>query len=181
MLRGSDPPFAAVLEVAFHGVLRFEGLEGFVDVCVDELVDFGRFHVGDCANGEFAGDFGRDDGFGARRGEGAFDAVEAEGRVAPAAHERAFFVRVDPCGAAEGFVEVVHGKSDVLVEALLFVCQGCDQFLDPWDEDVAVAVDEGGHYADEIGHWFLGYAAEDAAVEVLAGSRDLDAVVVAPS
>lgn len=145
----------------------------------DAGVDFVGLHVGHGADGEFPRDFRGDDGFGAGRGEGAFDAVDAEGGVAPAGHEGGFLVVEDARFAAEGLVQVVHRVADVAVQALLLLRYGRDHLLQPRDLDFAVCVDERAQHAHEIGHGFLRGAAEDTAVEILSRAFDGEAVVVA--
>ena len=160
-------------------VLAAEFVKDGVDVGEDGGVDFGAGHVRDGADGEFAGDAGGDDGFGARGGEAALDAVEGEGGVAPAGHEGGFFGRVDVGAAAHGLVQVVHRIGYVRIDLTLGVCDGGDHFGDARDEDGAVRVDEGGEDADEVRHGLLGGAAEDPRVQILRGAGDGHGVVVA--
>ena len=181
MARRRDPPRAGVLEGDVAGILAAQLRELGSDVREHEGVDFVALHVGDRADGELADDFGGDDGFGAGGGEGAFDAVDAEGRVAPPRHEGSFFGLVDRGRAAEGFVEVGHGVAYVAVERFLVLGERGHHVGDAGDQDRAVRVDEAAEHAHEVRHGFLRRAAEDAAVEILSGAADGEGVVVAAS
>ena len=124
----------------------------------DGVIDGGEVHVRDGPDAELTDDFGGDDGLGARGGEGAFDAVQGEGREAPAGHEGAFFaVWVDGRLVAEGFVQVVHSEGDVAVYGAFVVGQGGDHLVDAVDEDATIlGCNERAHDPDEVGHGLVG-------------------------
>ena len=83
MLRACHPPLSIVLQRDVHRVLALQFGEFGVEMLGHEPGDVLALHVGYSANGEFARHFSGDDGFGAGSGEGAFDAVDGEGRVTP--------------------------------------------------------------------------------------------------
>ena len=179
VLRARHPPLARVLQRALHLVLTLQLLELALAVLVHRRVHNLDLHVRHGANAELANHLRWDDSLSAGGGEGAFDAVHAEGGVPPAGHEGAFLVREDGCLRAEGLVQVVHGEGDATVEILLVVRQGRDHLLDARDLDLAVGIDQASKHAHQVGHGLLRRAAEDAAVQVLARAADGEAVVVA--
>jgi len=160
-------------------VLAAQLAERGVDVREDAGVDLRALHVRHRADGEFAGNFGGDDGLGAGGGEGAFDAVDAEGGVAPARHEGGLLGGVDGGRGAEGFVQVVHCEGDVTVEALLLLRQRRHHLVDARDLDLPVCIDQAPQHADQVRHRLLRRAAENTAVEILPWAGDGHAVVVA--
>lgn len=76
-------------------------------------------------------------------------------------------------------MQVVHGEADAIIQTLLFRGHLGDLLHDAGDLDLAVSVDQAAQNSDEIRHGLLCSSAKDARVQVGAGSRDLDAVVVA--
>lgn len=155
VVRARDPPVTRVLQLDLEGVLAVEISEGGSDVCEDERVDFFAVHVWYRPDGEFADDFGGDDGFGTGAGEGAFHAVDAQTWVPPARHEGGFLVGVDARLAAKTFMQIRHGITDVLVQRLFLVTERCYHVVDARDQDLAVRLNKASEYAHEICHGFL--------------------------
>ncbi len=163
----------------FHLILSGQFAEFAVYMFEYCFIHFLRLHVRDSADGEFANDFGRDDGFGTWLAEGALDAMDGERRVPPSRHEGAVFVVEDSRLATERFVEVVHGVCYRSVKQLLLVGEGGDHFVDAGDKDLAGWGDKPGHDGHEVSHRFVSSAAEDTRVQILTWSGDFDRVIVA--
>lgn len=179
MFRGSDPPVAGMHQLHLERVLAPQLREFRPHVVEHAPVHLVGLHVRHRPDRELPDHLGRDDGLGARGGEGALDAVDAEGRVPPAGHQGGLLVREDGRRAAEGFVQVRHAVLDRAVEPLFLLRQRRHHLLDAGDLDLPVRVDEAGQHPGQIRHRFLRGPAEEAAVQILAGPVDGDGVVVA--
>lgn len=98
-------------------ILAPQFLEFLLDVLDDEVAHGIGGLRGDEPDGEFAGDFCWDDGFGAGSVEGAFNAMEGEGGFAHAAHEDGGFVGGEGDGGADGVFDVLDGVVKAVVES----------------------------------------------------------------
>lgn len=179
MFGRGDPPRSGVLEADAHFVLALQFCELLFYVLKDTFVHFAALHIRHGADAEFARHLGRDDGFRARSGEGAFDAMDAEGRIAPSGHERVFLGLVDARFAAKRLEEIIHRIADAAIDLFFLLRYRRDHLVDAGDADFPVRVNQRPENTDKIRYWLLRCASKNSGMEILARPFDLKAVVVA--
>lgn len=161
------------------GVLAVQFGKLLADVLEDNLVGLLDGHVGDSADGELAANLGRDNGLSTRGRESTLDTVERKRGVSPASHQSRLLGVVDSGFAAQRFVEVGHGESNVVVERVLFLGERSDLVHDARDLDHTLAVNKRGHNVNEVCHRLVSLTTEDTTVKIGSRASNLNRVVVA--